>query len=476
MSIETRLRAELRAWADELGPDAGPDVTAASLTDLHHRRLRHRAALLATAIVVVLVAVTVPFALGRFEHRSAPAAPSLYDLPTRGSLAGDEEFLADAVRLSWDPGADWIVTGGDLPDPPVDTRHVVWAHDVPGGKRWVLVAGRNTAIPADDDPGHQTDLGAISPVALALFSGPAGAPADELTLAEVPRRQTPDVPFAAQDPDSGTLFVVAAPGDDIEVSPRPTFAADGTETRTWGDAAGTDGVAVVQIGPLRVGGPDPTEYRVFRDSLEVLSVRSPDLLGGEAPADELSLATVHGPLVSEDDAQQAAGQLVARLGLDQGDPDATIVWQGEIPGPDDGGGPATVTVATVTSPSGAVLVDALWTRPMPDGSAYGGSCGDWLSVVLPAGWPAAERTYAFACTVNDSQGERTATSFVVAAPSRATFVHLLGPSGNRVAESDLAGGVLVVLPEWMESQLPVGSVEAFAADGTSLLRTPVLGG
>ena len=474
MSIETRLRAELRAWADELDPDAGPDVTAASLTDLHHRRLRHRAALLAVAAVVVLVAVTVPFVLGHRDDRSAPAAPNLFDLPTRGPLAHDEAFLAAAVRLPWKVEADWGQYSGALPNPPVSTRHVVWAGDVPGGKRWVLVAGENTAIP-DTNPEHQTDLGAISHVALALFSGPSGAPADQLTLAEIPRGQTPDEPFAAQDHETGALLVVAAPDDTIEVSDRPVFVADGTEDRVWDDAGDADGIAVRQVAPMAVSGPSPVQYRVFRDSLEVFSVRGPDLVGYVTdPA--LTLATVHGPLADENGAQQAAGQLVARLGLDQGDPDATIVWQGQVPGPDDGGGPATVTVATVTAPSGAVLVDVLWSRPTTDGYSYGGSCGDWLSLVLPAGLPVAERTYAFACTVTDTQGQRPVTAFVVAAPPSATSVRLLGPSGNQVAESSLADGVLLVPPDWMSSQLPVASVEAFTADGTTLLRTPVLGG
>jgi hypothetical protein len=456
MSIEARLRAELVAWADELDPDAGPDVTAAALTDLHHRRLRHRAALLAAAVLVVVVAVSVPFVLGRLDDRSAPAAPSLYDLPTRGSLAGDQAFLADAVGLSWKPGADWTGTGGDLPDPPVDTRHVVFAHDVPGGKRWVLVAGKNTAIPADDDPGHQTDLGAISPVALALFSGPAGAPADELTLAELPRGQTPDVPFAAQDPESGTLLVVAAPGDTIEVSPRPTFEADGTETRTWSDMAGRDGVAVVQVGPLRVAGPSPTEYRVFRDSLEVFGVRTPDVLGAGGPAADLSLSTVHGPLLDEFDAQQAAAQLVAQLGLDLGEPDAVITWQGQVPGPGEGGPPATVTVATVTAPSGAVLVTAGWTRPTGDGGSY--------------------RTYAFDCTIADGQGRNPVSAFVIAAPPEAVHARLYGSGGEVVAEVDLVDGVAVLPADQTIGQRPADAVEAFTPDGMTQLRTPVLGG
>jgi hypothetical protein len=477
MNIETRLRAELTAWADELGPDAGPDVTAASLTDLHHRRLRHRAALLAAAVAVVLVAVAVPYTLAHLD-RSSPAGPaSLYDLPTRGSLAGDEAFLADAVRLSWKPGADWIVSTGDLPDPPVSTRHVVWAHDVPGGKRWVLVAGKNTAIPGDDDAENQTDLGAISPVALALFAGPAGAPADELTLAEIPRGQTPDVPFAAQDPESGTLLVVAAPGDAIEVSPRPTFQADGTATRAWDHSVGRDGVAVVQVGPLAVAGSSPAEYRVFRDSLEISGARGPDVLGAGGPAVDLSLAAVHGPLISESDAQWAAAQLVGQLGPDSGDPDAIIVWQGEVPGPDDGGGPATVTVATVTAPSGAVLVNALWSRPAGDGGSYSSTCGNWDQVVLPAHWPAEDRTYAFSCSVTVPGSASAVTSFVIAAPRTATSARLYWASDELVAEVSLVDGVAVLPADQTQGQRPAVSVEVINADPTKQLPpVPVLGG
>jgi hypothetical protein len=477
MSIEIRLRAELRAWADELDPDAGPEVTAASLTDLHHRRLRHRAALLAVAVVVVLVAVTVPFLLGRFDHRSAPAAPNLYDLPTRGPLAHDEAFLAAAVRLPWIDESDPDLISRGLPNPPVSTRHVVWAGDVPGGKRWVLVAGENTAVPADTDPEHQTDLGAISSTAILLFSGPAGASADQLLPTVFPRGQSADVPYAVQDPDTGALLVVAAPGDTIEVSERPTFEADGTETRAWEDASGSDGVALVQGAPLRVAGPSPVRYRVFRDSLELFSLRSPDVLGANGPAPDLVLASVHGPLQSEQDAQQTAAELVGRLGLDQGDPDAIIVWQGQVPGPDDGDGPATVTVATVTAPSGAVLVNARWSRALESSSGgYGGSCNGLEQVVLPAHWPAEDRTYAFDCTVGDRQGQQAVTSFVIAAPPDSFHARLYDAAGNVMAQTDLVDGVAVLTGIVTDSPGPVAWVEAFTPDGNTQLRTPVLGG
>jgi hypothetical protein len=448
MNIETRLRAELTAWADELGPDAGPDITAASLTDLHHRRLRHRAALLAAAVVLVLVAVTVPFVLGRLDDRSAPAAPvSLFDLATRGPLAGDEAFLADAVRLPW-----------EQLDPPVATRHVVWAGDVPGGQRWVLVAGEDTANPA-----------------LALFTGPAGAPADRLSLANAPHAQAADEPFAVQDAGTGTLLVVAAPGDRIEVSERAVFEADGTESRSWQDAAGADGVALMKVRPLLANGPTPVAYEVFRNRLGIDGERGPDVLGQPA-AGQLALATLHGPLAAEDDAQQAAAQLVAQLGIDQGEPDAVIAWQGQVPGPDDGGAPATVTLATVTAPSGAVLADAWWSWTL-DGDLvsgiYGGTCV--VRAVLPAGWPAAERTYAFSCTVFDADTGTGATTFVIAAPPEAVRARLYGAGGDVVAEVDLTDGVAVLPADATVGQRPAVAVEAFTADGTTLLRTPVLG-
>jgi hypothetical protein len=467
MSIETRLRAELRAWADELDPDAGPEVTAASLTDLHHRRLRHRAALLATAVVAVLVAVTVPFVLGHRDDRSAPSAPSLYDLPTRGPLAHDEAFLGAAVQLPW-----------EQIDPPVETRHVVWAGDVPGGERWVLVAGENTAVPADTDPEHQTDLGALSSTALALFTGPAGASADRLSPANVPHGQTADEPFAVQDAATGTLLVVAAPGDAIEVSDRPVFEADGTESRSWQDSAGRDGVALVELPPLLANGPTPVAYQVFRDRLEVGAGIGPEVFGA-AQASDLVLATVHGPLLAADDAQQAAGQLVAQLGVDRGEPDALVPWQGHVPGPaGDGGAPATVTVAAVTAPSGAVLVDVWWSRALEDplvNGAYGGVCV--VRAVLPDGWPAAERTYAFSCDVfGSSDGVQTATSFVIAAPPEAVHARLYGAGGDVVAEVDLTDGVAVLPETETLGQRPAVAVEAFAADGTTLPRSPVLTG
>jgi hypothetical protein len=215
---------------------------------------------------------------------------------------------------------------------------------------------------------------------------------------------------------------------------------------------------------------------VFRDRLEVGGVRGPDVVG-PYPAADVALATVHGPLLAPDDARQAAAQLVAQLGVDQGEPDATIVWQGQVPGPEDGGAPATVTVAAVTVPSGAVLVDAEWSRPLDDQLAsgiYGGTCV--VRDVLPDGWPAAERTYAFTCTVFDSSSGSAVAPFVIAAPTEAVRARLYGAGGEVMGETDLVDGVAVLSAIVTDAPGPVASVEAFTADGTSLVRTPVLEG
>ena len=92
----------------------------------------------------------------------------LSEIPTRGSLADDESWVEQARRLPWrSPGLAESLEDVELPDPPLDTRHVAFAGDVPGG-RVALVLGRDRTF------GH------------AWFVGPEGADPDELTLAALP--------------------------------------------------------------------------------------------------------------------------------------------------------------------------------------------------------------------------------------------------------------------------------------------------
>ncbi len=234
------VRDALHRLAARAGPPRGVDTAEAAI-DLARRRLRSRAATAAGVLVAALVVVTapalVPDAVPAPEPTAAgqptPQAASAADLPTRGSLAGDEEFLAGVRALPWT-----TAPGGD-DGPPRADRRVVFAGDLPGGRRWVLVAA--------SDGGQLLHT---------WFGGPAGAAPAELDLLAAPERTGRVTTFALLDTAGAgpLLVVVPRPGDGARYSPGSVRLGDGTLGRTWTELAETDGVLVAEVPePVYVG-------------------------------------------------------------------------------------------------------------------------------------------------------------------------------------------------------------------------------
>ena len=111
--LEARLRHDLRARADA-APRAPHDL--AELTRQRHRTLRRREyGLVAAAVATVLVLVGVPVLASTFAadadrgQTARPTVPGpvlppdegIYQAPTRGGLAGEDEWLADVAALPW---------------------------------------------------------------------------------------------------------------------------------------------------------------------------------------------------------------------------------------------------------------------------------------------------------------------------------------------------------------------------------------
>jgi len=245
---------------------------------------------------------------------SAVAVVDVLAGPTRGSLAGDAGFVGAVRQLPW-AGGD--LAGSDVPDAPVASRRVVFAGDVPGG-RWALVVGEDDARPVVDDPELQTDLGALSDVAVAWFAGPPGAAPGQLELLGVPRGVDPQYPVALSDSTTGALVVVTAPGDQVEVSLRPEIAADGTVTRSWQPVDAPDGLAVVAVPPSGTSYTESLRYRVVRDGEEVTTT-GPDGRGGldrtppQVAPDRLRPAPA--PAAGDVVVGSEAARVLAQLGL-----------------------------------------------------------------------------------------------------------------------------------------------------------------
>ncbi|WP_369130348.1 hypothetical protein, partial [Modestobacter roseus] len=145
--------------------------------------------------------------------------PMLYDLPVRGSLADDEDFVAAVAALDWTPeiGLDGLTYGGagTVED---GTQRVVFAGDVPGGRRWAVVlaqAGREWAW--------------------AWFTGPAGARPAQLTPVVTGMTISGQERLALVDVSSttGPLVVLAEPEVAAEYSPSLDRAPDGALVRDF---------------------------------------------------------------------------------------------------------------------------------------------------------------------------------------------------------------------------------------------------
>ncbi|WP_222194738.1 hypothetical protein [Modestobacter italicus] len=238
LDVETELRSHL---ATRPTPRAPGDLAAR--TRLRHRRQRRqRAAVVGVGLAVALVFGSVPVLRGLLPDTGTTqdvAAPSrgvstqsLYDLPPRGDLAGDDAWLQAVAALPWQ--ADEF--DPDTP-PPVESHRVAWAGDE-AGVRIAFVLG-------------EVD-GRLSGT---WFTGPAGAEPGELTQATGVQRLVRNQPLAFVDvPDggsSGVLVVVGLPGDSVEYVAGTTVTAAGEEQVDRRQLPGEDGVAAGAISDPR---------------------------------------------------------------------------------------------------------------------------------------------------------------------------------------------------------------------------------
>lgn len=433
------------------------------------RRVDRRLLWLAAAVVGILLVVAAPSdrsepAPGAAASTRPPVARSALvvdDGPPRGSLAGDAAFVTAVRGLPWN--ADEAAGSGS------EVRTVVFAGDVPGA-RWALVVGRVLGPP--DAPGSPADGPAGQSGLMALwFGGPAGAPADDLQPLTSPTRAPPDTPLGLLDQRTGTLVVVAAPGDVVEVSERPEIAEDGRVFRAFREVRTVDGVAVARLRPSDVPVSAAAAFRVIRNGNMVFHA-APTTVGAE-PGTALPAELDHpdgpppasaGPVIA-----LTAQRLLAPLGLAEHELRVTVLWAGDLPGPGAETGSAAVVAAT--TPSGAVVVDGEWLVSVDSAdSAYvqGGDCG---LDILPAGPPIEQRVHALACEVVDPATGTISvrTVLLVVAPPHVDRVRLYDNASHFLAELPARDG-LVIAP------MPplTATVEAVTATGISLGRTELM--
>jgi len=444
LDVERELRSHLAARPVPRAPEG----LVARTRELHRRRRRHQAAAGGVVLAVALVFGSVPVLRSTLPDvgRSDTAAPSssaalasLYDLPTRGSLADDAGWLAAVADLPW--SAEPLVDPHTLP--PVESHRVLYAADV-RGSRVALVMGRDDGV-----------------LSSAWFTGPAGAGPTELTQAAVSVLAYPDQPVTLLDTADGgaLLLVVSRPGDDISYLAGRTVSAAGASAEDVVSLDVADGVGVAGVpGPVT---QLANEVRVRRDGRLVYSVPA-------APSDRAQ-AAAQAPLAVADPRDLSSGvdgsavQLTVHWAIGTYGSGAegvtpVLLAAGRLPGDED----VQAVMVGLTFPSGSTVVWASRSATTTDGSSTASTTS--LDPVPAAGIPLLDQTVAV----------RVGGNLAVTAPVGAVSAVVLASDGTTVTTVPLlrGSGVTDLLP----SPAPVANrVRVLDAGGSVLAEAPVQG-
>jgi hypothetical protein len=462
---ETELRDRLHGLAQRSAPtvrDSDELVQAVEAGVRKGRRRQWTVAAVAAALCAVLVAVP----LSRSDEDSRPAAPTpasapeIYSLPTRGNVASDQPFV-DAVRR-----LPWTARPGDpqVDQPPLNNRNVVFVGDH-AGTRWALVvaASPSEPPPPDEDGDGIPDLDRLEVLMAAWFAGPSGGAPEDMTLQTVPLMVRTDEPTGLAALGDRFLAVVAAPGDQIDVSPRRTVEADGEVTRAPFEPVPDDqGIAVLDTDQMQASPDQLQPYRVLRNGTEFIGrfdmLADPDFVVPEV--DLAHLRPAPPPAPGDAAVPWAIDDLAARLGAWPGVADWTVLWAGDLPRID--GGSARLTVLAAVFESGAVYVTGALGWDPGDGSTRSESCG---SEVRPSGTPLDEQFVIVRCDAEGGAGPVPTSSLVILGPPGTASAQAWNANEEVLGEYPTTDRVAVVpVPDGFDS------VDVVDADGQSLAR------
>ena len=463
-------QTELRERLDRLAWRSAPQVRdadelARNIADGVRARRRREWTVAAVVAVLVAVLVGVPALRSKPERDVQPAGPStgVYSTHTRGDLAGDSEFVDAVLRLPWTGPA-----GAREIQPQLDSRHVVFA-GLAGGAKWALVAGAPPGVPTppDEDADGLPDLDRLDSFAIAWFSGPSGAGAEEMTVYGEPRIVDADEPTAVLSPtrpfggSSGSaLVVVAAPGDQIEISALGFIGPDGDITREFSRESMADGVHVSVGGQVDASVDRALRYRVVRGGTEFSGLPQTEPAPDFVPprVDLARLRPAPPPAPGDAAVTSAIDTLISHLGVWAHVMNFTVLWAGDVPTPDGLGARLTVFGARFMDGGGFYVTGALG-RDV-GGQLSVGTCG---AETRPDSDSVDEMVVVLRCGSAYSPEGPLTDNLVVVAPPGARTARALDDRGEQIASYPLVDGVAVV-----PFPANLASVAVIGADGETI--------
>ncbi|MDT0274607.1 hypothetical protein [Blastococcus goldschmidtiae] len=441
MDIEQRLRIGLADRASDI--DAAPGILDSVLAG-HRRQNRRRAGLLAAGVCAAVAAVAIPLVTvatesgstgGGSDRTAELAAYEPYPFGPRGNLADDAAYVDGLLTRDW-------FASPEFPEPPQDTRQVLFAAEVPGGIQALVTGWLDGARVGQ------------------WLHGPAGTAPAELEPSNEPYPVADDEPlsFTRTQDGVGALIVLARPGDTIEVSPRQDITADGFIVQAPYEVVGdADGVAVVDAAGLNLM---TSALRITRGGVVVSEgpAGGGSSGGGRTGFDpSTALAGAVGE-VDADLVRLLVEGVLDELGLTADQVTADVLWGGPI---GNGNRPdVAAAVLTVQLPSGAVVaVGGYSDTQQPNGADVltgGGAC---LRQVLPAGTEVT--SVAMRCDLYSLEdGANLGSQLVVVPPAGTTQLRLVGVSGSVLDTRPVDG------PAWVgPAPDGLGSVVALEAGG-----------
>lgn len=430
------LRTALRE--SEAHDRAVIDVRAVRDRAFRLRRRRRLAAGGCLAVAALAVAGLVPLVQGGApdEVATAPADDPYLGAP-RGSLAGDDAFVAAVARV------DWLLPSGAT-QPPVSERHVVFAGEVPGG-RWARVIA----------PFGGDWMGV-------WLTGPVDASAEQLTQTDQADSDVGAAQVRADFSDpAAPLVVIGLPGDAVEISERTVIAADGTPERSYVPVDTVDGVAVTSVPDGFAAGFD---VRVLRDGQPVYWTGGiQDSTTGSTWTDADVLATTSRARGEPD--LDLVRSTVTRLdvtGVPPAELDPDVLWGGPLDPIEPDGLQASVVIAEL--PSGAIAILGGWGVATP----AGGTAGLCMLELLPAGSAYEDRLVAMRCDVQPTdQSAATVPYLVLVAPPTAVAVRVMA-ADQELREVVLTDGVAI-----LDHPDGANRFVAITADGATIADVPL---